>query len=158
MSSELMTDARRAFVEAIRDWCTRECGTREQRMTLTEDGHVTHNPKVYEQLAERGWVGASLPEEYGGQGGGMVDCCLFLEETARGGAPISGHGVTMIVAGAYERFGTEEQKHEILGGITRGRSEAIAMSEPEAGSDVGALKSRAVRDNGDFVINGQKTW
>ena len=64
----------------------------------------------------------------------------------------------MIVAGAYERFGTEEQKQEILGGIVAGTVEAIAMSEPEAGSDVGALKCKAARENGHYVINGQKTW
>ena len=158
MSTELITDERRAFVEAIRDFCARECGTREQRDNLTEHGEVTHNAELYGRMAELGWVGASLPEEYGGQGGGMVDCCLFLEEVARGQAPVSGHAVTMIVAGAYERFGTEQQKHQILGAIASGRSEAIAMSEPEAGSDVGNLKCRASRSNGDYVINGQKTW
>jgi len=73
-------------------------------------------------------------------------------------APIGGFGVSMIVAGAYERFGTEEQKREILGGIVDGRVEAIAMSEPGAGSDVGALQCRAVRSGGGFVVNGQKTW
>ena len=76
----------------------------------------------------------------------------------RGLVPIAGYGVSLIVAGAYERFGTEEQKEEILGGITRGRVEAIAMSEPEAGSDVGNLSCRAERQNGGFVLNGQKTW
>ena len=64
----------------------------------------------------------------------------------------------MITAGAVERFGTEEQKQEILGGVARGRVEAIAMSEPEAGSDVGNLSCRAERSNGGYVINGQKTW
>jgi isovaleryl-CoA dehydrogenase len=157
-TTELMTDERRAFVEAIRDFCARECGTRERREQLTEGGKLIHNQALYERMAELGWVGASLPEEYGGQGGGMVDACLFLEETARGMAPIGGHAVTLIVAGAYERFGTEEQKQKILGGIARGRCEAIAMSEPEAGSDVGNLKCRAVATNGGFVINGQKTW
>jgi alkylation response protein AidB-like acyl-CoA dehydrogenase len=72
--------------------------------------------------------------------------------------PIAGYGVSLIVAGAYERFGSDEQKREILGGITRGRVEAIAMSEPEAGSDVGNLSCRAERQNGGFVLNGQKTW
>ena len=75
----------------------------------------------------------------------MVDACIFLEETMRGLIPIAGYGVSLIVAGAYERFGTEEQKQEILGGITRGRVEAIAMSEPEAGSDVGNLSCKAER-------------
>jgi isovaleryl-CoA dehydrogenase len=72
--------------------------------------------------------------------------------------PRSGFPVSLIVAGAYERFGTEKQKSEILGGICNGRVEAIAMSEPEAGSDVGNLQCRAERQNGGFVLNGQKTW
>ena len=59
--------------------------------------------------------------------------------------PMAGFPVSLIVAGAYERFGTEEQKEEILGGICNGRVEAIAMSEPEAGSDVGNLQCRAER-------------
>ena len=76
----------------------------------------------------------------------------------RGLVPQAGYGVSLIVAGAYERFGTEEQKQEILKGITEGRVEAIAMSEPEAGSDVGNLSCKAERQNGGFVLNGQKTW
>jgi alkylation response protein AidB-like acyl-CoA dehydrogenase len=88
----------------------------------------------------------------------MVDACIFLEETMHGLIPIAGYGVSLIVAGAYERFGNDEQKREILGGITRGRVEAIAMSEPEAGSDVGNLSCRAERQNDGFVLNGQKTW
>jgi alkylation response protein AidB-like acyl-CoA dehydrogenase len=87
-----------------------------------------------------------------------VDLCLFLEETTRGLAPIGGFGVTEIVGGAYERFGTPEQKEAMLTGIVAGNVEAIAMSEPEAGSDVGNLKCRAVRENGSYVLNGQKTW
>jgi alkylation response protein AidB-like acyl-CoA dehydrogenase len=88
----------------------------------------------------------------------MVDACLFLEETARGMAPIGGFGTTLIVAGAYERFGTPEQKESMLGGIAGGAVEAIAMSEPGAGSDVGAITCRATRRDGGFVIDGQKTW
>jgi alkylation response protein AidB-like acyl-CoA dehydrogenase len=156
--TEILTDERRAFVEAIRDFCARECGTREQRMKLSDGGREAHNQALYEQMAALGWVGVAIPEQYGGQGAGMVDACLFMEETTRGLAPIGGFGVSLIVAGAYQRFGTERQKQDILGGIARGRSEAIAMSEPEAGSDVGNLKCRAVRSNGGFVVNGQKTW
>ena len=72
--------------------------------------------------------------------------------------PIGFIGVSMITAGAVGRFGSEEHKHELLGGIVRGRPEAIAMSEPEAGSDVGNLSCRAERSDGDYVVNGQKTW
>jgi alkylation response protein AidB-like acyl-CoA dehydrogenase len=84
--------------------------------------------------------------------------CLMLEETTRGMIPIGFVGVSMITAGAVGRFGSDEQKHEILGGIARGRPECIAMSEPEAGSDVGALSCRAERVDSSYVINGQKTW
>jgi len=84
--------------------------------------------------------------------------CLLCEEFARGQIPMGFFSVSMITAGAVERFGTEEQKQEILGGVARGRVEAIAMSEPEAGSDVGNLSCRAERSNGGYVINGQKTW
>ncbi len=75
----------------------------------------------------------------------MLDACLFMEETARGLAPIGGYSTTLIVAGATQRFGSEEQKAEILGGIAGGSVEAIAMTEPEAGSDVGALSCSADR-------------
>src|SRR5690606_21359080 len=100
----------------------------------------------------------AIPEEYGGTGTGMLDAALFMEETARGLAPIGGYSTTLIVAGATKRFGTEEQKHKILGGIAGGAVEAIAMTEPEAGSDVGALSTSAERVEGGFVLNGQKVF
>ena len=153
-----LTDEQQAFVAAVRDFAARECGTREQRDALTDNGSEPHNARVYEQVAELGWLGVAIPEAYGGSGGGMVDLCLFLEEIAHGQIPIGSFAVTSIVAGAYERFGSEEQKEEILGGIVRGAVEAIAMSEPEAGSDVGALRCKASRENGGYVVNGQKTW
>jgi len=153
-----LTDEQQDFVAAVRDFCRRECGTREQRDRLTDNGRHPHSQPLYEQMAELGWLGVATPEEYGGAGGGLVDLCLFLEETTRGLAPIGAFGVTEIVGGAYERFGSPEQKEEILSGIVAGRVEAIAMSEPEAGSDVGALKCRAERSDGAYVINGQKTW
>ena len=152
------TDEQLAFREAIRDFAARECGTQEQREKLTEGYTDFQNMELYRRLGELGWLGVAIPEAYGGSGGGMVDQCIFLEETMRGLVPQAGYGVSLIVAGAYERFGTSEQKQEILKGITEGRVEAIAMSEPEAGSDVGALSCKAERQNGGFVLNGQKTW
>jgi isovaleryl-CoA dehydrogenase len=88
----------------------------------------------------------------------MLDACLFMEETSRGLAPIGGYATTLIVAGATGRFGTERQKADVLGGIARGSVEAIAMTEPEAGSDVGSLTTSAERVDGGFVINGQKVF
>jgi alkylation response protein AidB-like acyl-CoA dehydrogenase len=153
-----LSDEQRAFVEAIRDFARRECGTREQRDGLTEHGREVHNQELYERIAELGWLGVTIPEQYGGSGGGAVDMCLLLEETSRGLIPIGFVGVSMITAGAVNRFGDEERKQELLGGIARGRPEAIAMSEPEAGSDVGNISCRAEQVDGAYVINGQKTW
>jgi isovaleryl-CoA dehydrogenase len=158
MSIQTLSDEQRAFVETIRDFAQRECGTREQRDALTEGGREPHNQELYERVAELGWLGVAIPEAYGGSGGGAVDMCLLFEESTRGQIPMGFFGVSMITAGAVQRFGSEEQKRELLGGIARGRVEAIAMSEPEAGSDVGNLSCRAECSNGGYVINGQKTW
>ncbi len=109
-------------------------------------------------MAELGWLGLTIPEEYGGSGGTMLDACIFMEETSRALAPIGGYATTLIVAGATNRFGTEEQKQEILGGIAGGAVEAIAMTEPEAGSDVGALTTFAESVDDGYVLNGQKVF
>ena len=158
MSSENLTDEQRAFVEAIRDFARRECGTREQRDALTNHGREPHNQQLYERIAELGWLGAAIPEEYSGAGGSAVDLCLLCEEFARGLIPMGFFPVTMMAARPVELFGSEALKEDILGGIVQGRTGAIAMSEPEAGSDVGNLSCRAEPSDGAFVINGQKTW
>lgn len=146
------------FVDAIRDFCDRECGTADQRERLTDGYREHHNFEIYNQMAELGWLGVTIPEQYGGSGGTMLDACLFMEETSRGLAPIGGYATTLIVAGATQRFGTETQKEEILGGIASGSVEAIAMTEPEAGSDVGALTCKAEPVDGGYVLNGQKVF
>jgi alkylation response protein AidB-like acyl-CoA dehydrogenase len=153
-----LTDEQQDFVAAIRDFCERECGTPEQRERLTDGYREHHNFDIYKQMAGLGWLGLTIPEEHGGSGGTMLHACLFMEETSRGLAPIGGYATTLIVAGATNRFGTGEQKDEILGGIARGAVEAIAMTEPEAGSDVGALSTTAERVNGGYVLNGQKVF
>jgi len=153
-----LTDAQSDFVDAIRDFCRRECGTQEQREELTNGHTEAHNDGLYRKIAALGWLGVTIPEEHGGSGGGMLDACLFMEETSRGLAPVGGYATTLIVAGATKKFGTEEQKSEILGGIASGSVEAIAMTEPEAGSDVGSLKTTAERVNGGFVLRGQKVF
>jgi alkylation response protein AidB-like acyl-CoA dehydrogenase len=152
------TEERRAFVEAIRDFSQRECGTRAQRDALTSDDRPTHSQELYERLAALGWIGCGLPEAYGGEGGNTIDVCLMLEETHRALLPIYGIGTTLIAANSVLRFGSEEQKQRIVGGASRGEVLSIAMSEPGAGSDVGALRCRAEAVDGGYLINGQKTW
>ncbi|MEU8734312.1 acyl-CoA dehydrogenase family protein [Streptomyces tendae] len=154
-----LTEEQSAFVAAVRDFAKRECGTRQQRDALTDGGRGAHHPGLYARLAELGWLGVCLPEEYGGAGGGLADACLFLEETSYGMVPAGGFVTTVIAAKAYERFGSERQRLEVLSGAARGDVLAIAMSEPEAGSDVGALRCRARRAaDGTWLIDGQKTW
>jgi isovaleryl-CoA dehydrogenase len=153
-----LSDEQSDFVDAIRDFCDRECGTQDQRERLTDGYREHHNFEIYKQMAELGWLGVTIPEKYGGSDGSMLDACLFMEEASRGLAPIGGYATTLIVAGATQRFGSEEQKSEILGGIAAGAVEAIAMTEPEAGSDVGALSCSAEAVDGGFVLNGQKVF
>ncbi|MDI6104408.1 acyl-CoA dehydrogenase family protein [Actinoplanes sp. NEAU-A12] len=147
-----LTDEQKAFAEAIDDFCRREAGTREQR------GDSPHHPGLYRRMADLGWLGVTVPDEYGGSGAGMVDTCLFLERVAYGQAPVAGFTTSAIVAAAVERSGTGEQKKTVLGGLVAGRVFAIAMSEPEAGSDVANLSCRAVRTDDGWIVDGQKTW
>lgn len=156
--SSTLTGEQRDFVEAIEEFCRRECGTREQRDALTANGTEPHNDAMYRRMAELGWLGAGLPERYGGSGGGTTEMCLFAEHTAYGLAPVGGFTTTIIAAGPYLKFGTEQQCDQIVRGVVNGAVESIAMSEPEAGSDVAALSCRADPVEGGFRINGQKTW
>lgn len=152
------TSEQQAFSTAIDEFCRKHTGTREQRDLLTEHGKHAHNQSLYRQLADLGWLGAGLPEAYGGAGGGTVETSIFLERTSYGLAPVGGFVTSMVVVGPYLKFGTDEQKKEIVGGVVGGAVEAISMSEPGAGSDVAALTCRADKVVGGFRINGQKTW
>ena len=78
-----LTDEQQAFVEAIRDFAQRECGSREQRAALTDHGQSPHNDELYRRVAQLGWLGATIPVQYGGSGGGAVDMCLLFEERPR---------------------------------------------------------------------------
>ncbi|XVU29280.1 acyl-CoA dehydrogenase family protein [Actinoplanes sp. CA-054009] len=148
-----LSDEQLAFTAALAEFARREAGTREQR------GTSPHHQGLYDRMADLGWLGVSIPETYGGAGGGMVDTCLFLEQLGYGMVPAGGFATSAIVAGAVERFGSEAQKKTILGGTAGGRVFSIAMSEPGAGSDVAAVACRATAaPGGGYVVEGQKTW
>jgi isovaleryl-CoA dehydrogenase len=143
-----LTHEQEDFVAAVRAFAERE----------SFGGDDPHQHDVAEKMAELGWYGLTIDEEYGGSGGSFLDAALFLEEVAHGQIPIGAYGVTLICVGALNRFGSDEQKRDLLGGVAKGGTLAIAMSEPEAGSDVAALKTRARRDNGEWVLDGSKMW
>ncbi len=112
-------------------------------------------------LAERGWIAPAWPKEYGGLGASITEQMVFNEEFGYLGAPDTGtrnFGVGMI-GPTLIIHGSEEQKRHYLPKITSGEHIwCQGYSEPEAGSDLASLQTRAVRDGDDYVINGQKIW
>ena len=154
----LFTTQQEEFADAIEQFCDKHCATAEQREALTDGGRLSNSPEILRKFADLGWLGVSLPVEYGGGGAGMVEECIFLEETARGLAPIHAYGTGLTAAQTYLRHGDEQQKKEVLGNLCSGHFEAIALSEPGAGSDLSGVTTKAVRDGDRFVVNGQKTW
>jgi len=112
------------------------------------------------KLARRGWLGMSLPVRYGGHDRSAVERFVVSEELLRWGAPVGYHWVADRQSGPMiNRFGSEEQKRRFLPAICRGElSFAIGMSEPEAGSDLAAVRTRAASVDGGWVVNGTKVW
>jgi len=153
-----LTSEQHALVDALRDFCRHECGTREQRDQLTDHGREGHSESIYGKLAGAGYLGISIPEEYGGSGGDLMDQCLLHEELYRGLAPVHAIGSTHTVAAVLKRYGTEEQKKHLLAAIADGAAMSFSMSEPEAGSDAANISCRAERVDGGWLVNGQKTW
>lgn len=152
------TDEQRDYARAVRDFCTREVGTRELLHELTDGGVEGHNQELHRRFAAAGLLAVSIPEEYGGAGGGLVEQCLMFEELFRGLAPLHGAGTSHTVAGIYRKFGSEAQKKDALSAIANGVVMSISISEPEAGSDAANISCRATRAGDTYVINGQKTW
>ncbi|MTD12513.1 acyl-CoA dehydrogenase [Nakamurella sp. YIM 132087] len=152
------SDEQQAFRSAVRGFCAQHYGTKAQRDALTADGTLANSPRALADLAALGWLGVSLPAEFGGGGAGMVEECILLEETSRGLAPITAYSTGLTAAQTYLRYGTDEQRRTVVGNLAGGRLEAISLSEPGAGSDLGGVQIKAVRDGDRFVVDGQKTW
>ena len=110
-------------------------------------------------LAERGWLAPHWPVEYGGVGWSVVERIIFELETALAHAPlVIPFGLSMLAL-VLIKFGREDQKRHWLGRMLRGEDWwCQGYSEPGAGSDLANIKTTAVRDGDDYVINGQKTW
>jgi alkylation response protein AidB-like acyl-CoA dehydrogenase len=111
-------------------------------------------------MADAGWAAVSWPEEYGGRGATPLEQLVFVEETAQARAPMPVNIIGLNnIAPAIMRYGSEELKRTLLPRMMRADDIwCQGMSEPEAGSDLASLRTRAVRDGDDFVVTGQKTW
>src|SRR5699024_3150303 len=153
-----ITEEQSALVASVRAYCEANTATVAQRDALTDDGAESTSTATIRDMAERGWLGISLPEEYGGLGGTFFDETLFLEESSRGLAPINAYSTGLTAAQTYLKWGTDEQRTTVCTNLAEGRLEAISLSEPGTGSDLGAVTCRGERDGDDYVINGQKTW
>ncbi|WP_407559206.1 acyl-CoA dehydrogenase family protein [Mycobacterium paraintracellulare] len=111
-------------------------------------------------MADAGWAAVSWPREYGGRGASVLEQLVYTEETTRARAPVPLNVIGLNnIAPAIMQYGTESQKRTLLPRMMRADDIwCQGMSEPEAGSDLAALRTRAVRDGDDFIVNGQKIW
>ncbi|MBB5157339.1 acyl-CoA dehydrogenase family protein [Saccharopolyspora phatthalungensis] len=144
---------------AVRDFLT------EQRnrgvFVPTIDAWLTGWSTVFSRaLAERGWVGMTIPRAYGGRGRSFLERFVVTEELLVAGAPVAAHWVAdRQAAPSLLRFGTEEQKRRLLPAIAAAEcSFAIGMSEPDAGSDLANVRTRATEVDGGWLLSGTKVW
>ncbi|WP_405136472.1 acyl-CoA dehydrogenase family protein [Nocardia sp. NBC_01388] len=137
----------------------------EDRATYGWQPHVDSwisawDPGFSQRLGRRGWLGMTIPTEYGGQGRTHLDRYVVTEELLAAGAPVAAHWVADRQVGpALLAHGSEYQRRRYLPDIARGeRYFAIGMSEPEAGSDLASVRTRAVAVAGGWELTGTKVW
>jgi alkylation response protein AidB-like acyl-CoA dehydrogenase len=119
-----------------------------------------YNPELTRAIARRGWIGLTWPKRYGGHERSQLERYALTEELLAAGAPAGAHWVADRQSGPLIlRFGTEAQKQRFLPPITRGESYfCIGMSEPDSGSDLASIRSRAVKVEGGWRLSGTKIW
>ena len=153
------TEEQEKFRQEVRDFLEDEI--RQGLWEPTCDAWIMAYDKEFtKRVAQKGWIGLTWPKEYGGQGRSFIDRLILTEEMLRYGAPAACHWFAdRQIGGAVLHYGTDEQKAEILPKIIKGEAVVgLGMSEPEAGSDLASLKTKAVEDGDYFVIDGQKVW
>ena len=148
-----------AFREEVREFIGSHWSGLTPDESEGDDSEATQRVRAYERaLAKRGWLTMAWPKEYGGLGVPHFDQLIFAEESAGFAAPTGGQSVQM-VGPLLMLQGTEQQRHEHLPRIASAEvSWCQGFSEPGSGSDLASLRTRAVRDGDEFVINGQKIW
>ncbi len=160
------SEAEESFRQEVREFLVKELppGWGKRIMLPMTDTHESKETWAMRQqlapkVAEKGWLTMGWPKEYGGAGASRVMELIFEEEICYHGAPArDSFGIGML-APALIRFGTEEQKLKHLTPIGRGEIFwCEGFSEPEAGSDVAAIQTRAVEKDDSFIVNGQKIW
>ncbi|GIH06249.1 acyl-CoA dehydrogenase [Rhizocola hellebori] len=152
-----LSDEQLALQQELREYFAALLSVQEREVMMTE----RHGP-VYREVIKRmgrdGWLGVGWPVDYGGRGFGQIEQQIFVNEAARADVPLP--AVTLQTVGpTLQKHGTPEQKDFFLPKILAGDLHfAIGYTEPEAGTDLAALKTRAVRQGDEYVVNGQKTF
>ncbi|MFZ6645963.1 acyl-CoA dehydrogenase family protein [Undibacterium sp. TJN25] len=118
------------------------------------------DPEFSRKLGARGWIGMRLPKQYGGHERSALERYVVLEELLAAGAPVGAHWVADRQSGPLIlRYGSEETKHDLLPRISRGELRfCIGMSEPDSGSDLASIRSRAELTDAGWLVNGSKLW
>src|SRR5438309_3660595 len=151
-----LTDVQKEIVATLREF-----GEKEVIPVANDLKHRDEYPaEIVEKMKEIGLFGLKIPEEYGGLGEPLTTYALVVIELARGWMALSGILNTHFMAAwQLENFGTEEQKQKFLPRMATGEIRAaLSMSEPHAGSDVQAIRCKAIRDGDVFRVSGTKMW
>ena len=146
--------------EELRDAVARLCAQYQGAYWRALDRDMAYPTEFVEALTEAGWLSILIPENYGGAGLPLSAAAVVLEEIQAMGCNGGACHAQMYTMGTLLRHGSDAQKAEYLPKIASGdlRLQAFGVTEPTAGTDTGALKTAAVRDGDDFIINGQKIW
>jgi len=131
-----------------------------ERAERQADSWGGHDPAFSRKVGARGWIGMTWPKRYGGHERSFLERYVVLEEMLAAGAPVGAHWVADRQSGPLLlRYGTEAQRERFLPAITRGElAFAIGMSEPDSGSDLASIRTRAERVDGGYRVNGTKVW
>ena len=154
-----LSEQQRLVRDSIRDICS----DFDAAYWREHDENATYPEAFADSLAEHGWFGALIPEEYGGAGMSTAEAVVMMEEIAAGGGGFSAaqavHGA-IYNAVPLVKYGTEEMKLELLPAVAEGDTsiQAFGLTEPNAGSDSTRITTAAEKEDGEYVINGQKIW
>ncbi|HLY84833.1 MAG TPA: acyl-CoA dehydrogenase family protein [Acidimicrobiales bacterium] len=148
--------------EAIREGVRRVCGAFDDSYWRKQDAAHEFPWEFYDALADGGWIGIAIPEEYGGGGRGITEASIVLEEVAASGAAMNGcSAIHLSVFGmnAVVKHGSDEMKQEYLPKVAGGQLHvAFGVTEPDAGTDTTAITTSATRDGDQYIVRGRKVW
>ena len=152
------TEEHQALRNRLRDYYADLLTPEVEAQLVDSHGIGPDMRRVVKQMADDGWLGIGWPTEYGGQGLGPIEQYIFFDESMRAGAPVPMLTINTVGPTIMD-FGTQEQKDFFLPKILAGDIHfCIGYTEPESGTDLASLQTRAVRDGDEYVINGQKIY